>query len=88
MLAYKVVEGVLTGLMRGATLTADAIARSAGNSSTLAFSEGIKIPGSVWNGKVVTIKVQLYHIDDYGQQNGIMSYFLGKQTRKVNLFVN
>ena len=87
MLAYKIVEWVLCGLISGATLTADAIARSAGNSSTLAFSESAKIPAKVWNGKVVTVKVPLYHIDDYRRYSGIMRCLLAKKSRKVDLFV-
>lgn len=70
MLAYKLIETFSFTLFRGATLTADAIARKTLNSTTLAFSEEIKIPESVWSGKKVTIKVPLYHEDDYGQFEG------------------
>lgn len=85
MLIYKVLEMVLCGLIRGATLTADAIAGSAGGSTTLAFSEGIKIPKSVWDGKMVTIKVPLYHTDDYGQYEGCC--MARKKSRQTNLYV-
>jgi len=85
MLAYKVFEVVLCGLIRGATLTADAIAGSAGGSTTLAFSEGVKIPKSVFNGKAVTIKVPLYHTDDYGQYEGCLT--ARKRSRQTNLYV-
>jgi hypothetical protein len=80
MLAYKIIEWVINVLVRATTLTADAIAGSTGNSTTLAFSEIIKIPQSVFtknnntngsgnNANVVTIKVPLYHTDDYGYEN-------------------
>jgi len=79
VLVYKFLELLFFGLLRGATLTADAIVKSTGSGSTLAFSEGIKIPKSVWEGKVVTIKVPLYHKDDYGIR--------GNKVRQTNIFV-
>ena len=79
VLVYKFLELVFFGLLRGATLTADAIISSTGSGSTLAFSEGIKIPKSVWEGKVVTIKVPLYHKDDYGMG--------GKKVRQTHILV-
>jgi hypothetical protein len=85
MLVYKLLEIVLCGLIKSATLTVDAIAGSAGSSATLAFSEKIRIPKSVWNGEAVTIKVPLYHIDDYGQYEGCCR--LKKSSRRANLYV-
>jgi len=85
MLVYKVLEVLLCGLLRGATLTADAIASSAGGSATLAFSERTNIPKSVWNGNVVAIKVPLYHRDDYGQYEGC--FWSRKKSRQTNLYV-
>ena len=87
MLAFKIIEAVLLGLVRAATLTADAIAGSAGGSTTLAFSEGIKIPKSVWDGKTVIIKIPMYHTDDYGQYEGRCCMSTLKKSRKVDLHV-
>ncbi len=70
MVAYKLIETFSITLFRGVTLTADVIARKTKSSATLAFSEEIKIPKSVWSGRTVTIKVPLYHADDYGQFEG------------------
>lgn len=71
MLAYKIIEGVLRMLVRATTITADKIVGSAGNSTTLAFSEQIRIPKAAFNNNVassaVTIRVPLYHTDDYRQ---------------------
>jgi hypothetical protein len=85
MLVYKVLEVLLCGLLRGATLTADAIASSAGGSATLAFSKRTNIPKSVWKGNAVTIKVPLYHTDDYGQHEGC--FLWRKKSRQTNLYV-
>ena len=87
MLAYKIIEWVLKMLVRSATLTADTISGSAGKSSTLAFSEGIKVPNSVWNGNAVTIKVPMYHKDDYGQYNGALCFMTKRKSRQVDLLV-
>lgn len=70
MFLYKLYELLACSIIRGASFTADAIAGSTGSTATLAFSEEIKIPKSVWEGKSVTIKVPLIHIDDYGQYEG------------------
>ena len=87
MLAYKIIEWVLKMLVRSATLTADTISGSAGKSSTLAFSEGIKVPNSVWKGNAVTIKVPMYHKDDYGQYNGALCFMTKRKSRQVDLLV-
>mmetsp|Transcript_10073 Transcript_10073/g.21646 ORF Transcript_10073/g.21646 Transcript_10073/m.21646 type:complete len:716 (+) Transcript_10073:79-2226(+) len=81
MLIYK----LLCGIIRGATLTAEAIAISAGSSATLAFSEGTKIPKAVWKGKEVTVDVPMYHTDDYAQSK--RCWLWRKKPRKVNLSV-
>jgi len=87
MLAYTCIECLLHWLVRGATLTADAISGSTGGNSTLAFSESIKVPNSVWNGNAVTIKVPMYHIDDYGQYDSWMCWMSKRESRKIDLFV-
>lgn len=86
ILVYKVYEMLCCTILRGATLAVDAIAGSAGGSATLAFSEEIKIPKSVWSGKAVTIKVPIYHIDDYGQYEGCCMMY-EKKRRQANLYV-
>lgn len=85
MVVYKVLETFSFTLFRGAALAVDAIAGSAGSSATLAFSEEIKIPKSVWNGKSVTIKVPIYHTDDYGQYEGCC--MAEKTNRETHLYV-
>ena len=85
MILYKFFETLLCGFIRGVTLTAEAIAVSAGSSATLAFSEGIKIPKEVWKGREVEINVPMYHTDDYAQRKGC--WLWRKKPRKVELSV-
>mmetsp|Transcript_7816 Transcript_7816/g.19397 ORF Transcript_7816/g.19397 Transcript_7816/m.19397 type:complete len:496 (+) Transcript_7816:891-2378(+) len=88
MIVYNFLEFLLCNVvLRSAAVAADKIASSAGGNTTLAFSEGIKIPESVFkDGKPVTIKVPLYHTDDYGQYEGCFRA-RGKDTRQADLYV-
>jgi pimeloyl-ACP methyl ester carboxylesterase len=86
-IVFRIVKCVTCGVVRGATLAADAIASSTGSGSTLAFSESIKIPGAVWKGKEVTIKVPMYHVDDYGAVEGVCCLTYAVQPRTIDVFV-
>lgn len=69
-LVYKILKCLTCGVVRSAALTADALTSTAGGGTTLAFSEAIKIPANVWKGQTVTLKVPLFHKDDYGKYDG------------------
>jgi hypothetical protein len=75
------------GVVRGATLAADVIASTTGSGSTLAFSESIKIPGAVWKGSEVTVKVPMYHAGDYGTVEGVCCLTYAIQPRTIDVFV-
>jgi hypothetical protein len=63
------------------------LSSTAGAGSTLAFSESIKIPPSVWKGKTVTIKMPLYHASDYGAVEETCFSTRMVQPRVVHAFV-
>lgn len=86
-LIYKLLRTLTCGIIRGATLAADAISSTAGGGSTLAFSEGIKVPPAVWNGRTVTLKVPVCHAEDYGQEGGFLSCLRGAQPRTTIVHV-
>lgn len=88
-LIYKLIRSLTCGLIRGAALAADVLTSTAGGSSTLAFSEGIRIPNAVWKGTTVALKVPVYHVDDYGQEGGCLGFLgLGPQPRVAYVYVN
>ncbi|KAL3937493.1 MAG: hypothetical protein SGARI_002102 [Bacillariaceae sp.] len=83
----KIFKCITFGAFRGAMLAADAVAKSTGSGSTLAFSESIKVPPSVWKGKEVTIKVPMYHAADYGAEEGSCCCTYAVEPRTIDVYV-
>jgi Lecithin:cholesterol acyltransferase len=86
-LVYRLVRCFTYGVVRAGALTADAITSSAGGGTTLAFSEAVKIPPRVWKGDTVTMKVPLFHQDDYGKAEGCGCFASLVNPRKAYLYV-
>jgi hypothetical protein len=87
ILACKILKCFTCGAYRSALLAADAIAKSTGSGSTLAFSESIKVPPAVWKGKEVTVKIPMYHAGDYGAQEGAFCCVYAVHPRTIHVFV-
>lgn len=87
ILVVRILKCFTCGVVRGATLAADAIASTTGSGSTLACSESIKIPNAVWKGKEVTIKVPMYHAGDYGAVEGACCFSYAVKPRTIHVFV-
>jgi Lecithin:cholesterol acyltransferase len=87
VLVCQILKCFTCGVVRGATLAADAIASTAGSGSTLAFSESLKIPHAVWKGKEVTVKVPMYHAGDYGAEAGTCCFTYAVKPRTIHVFV-
>ena len=83
----KILKCFTCGAYRSALLAADAVARSTGSGSTLAFSESIKIPPAVWKGKEVTVKIPMYHAGDYGAEEGAFCCTYAVQPRTIHVYV-
>ncbi|KAG7368984.1 lecithin:cholesterol acyltransferase [Nitzschia inconspicua] len=87
VLVVRILKCLTCGIVRGATLAADAIVSTTGSGSTLAFSESIKVPKAVWKGQEVTIKVPMYHVDDYGAVERTLCCTYDVRPRTIDVFV-
>ena len=86
-LVYKLIRCLTCGLFRGFMISADAVTGAVGGSSNLAFSEPIRLSDRFWEGKPVTMKIDLYHKDDYGQMNQFLCFLTKKTPRSTSMQV-